>query len=154
MGKGSGKGRKHPEAAVRINFLHQAAACVLKSTGNKVLSAALGSHMVAVGQKSQVRLSKEIKRTICKGCHLLLVPGTSASVTISGPRKQRNINLLCHLCKTQRGFLLQEKGPPKERQRKDKPGSTTNVKESAQGSFLSAKPASVSSAPSLPELKS
>ena len=31
-----GKGRKHPEAAVRMNFLHQAAACVLKSTGNKV----------------------------------------------------------------------------------------------------------------------
>ena len=36
MGKGVGKGRKHPEAAVRMNFLHQAAACVLKSTGNKV----------------------------------------------------------------------------------------------------------------------
>ena len=36
MGKGNGKGRKHPEAAVRMNFLHQAAACVLKSTGNKV----------------------------------------------------------------------------------------------------------------------
>ena len=35
-GKGVGKGRKHPEAAVRMNFLHQAAACVLKSTGNKV----------------------------------------------------------------------------------------------------------------------
>ena len=33
---------------------------------NQVLSAALGSHMVAVGQKSQVRLSKEIKRTVCK----------------------------------------------------------------------------------------
>ena len=32
----------------------------------QVLSAALGSHMVAVGQKSQVRVSKEIKRTICK----------------------------------------------------------------------------------------
>merc|ERR1712037_588306 len=75
-----GKGRKHPEAAVRMNFLHQAAACVLKSTGNKVLSAALGSHMLAVGQKSQVRLSKDIKRTICKGCHLLLVPGASAKL--------------------------------------------------------------------------
>ena len=36
MGKGHGKGRKHPEAAIRMNFLHQAAACVLKSTGNKV----------------------------------------------------------------------------------------------------------------------
>ena len=36
MGKGNGKGRKHPEAAIRMNFLHQAAACVLKSTGNKV----------------------------------------------------------------------------------------------------------------------
>ena len=36
MGKVVGKGRKHPEAAVRMNFLHQAAACVLNSTGNKV----------------------------------------------------------------------------------------------------------------------
>merc|ERR1712192_257818 len=89
-GKGNGKGRKHPEAAIRMNFLHQAAACVLKSTGNKVLSAALGSHMVAVGQKSQVRLSKEIKRTVCKGCHLLLVPGASANVTVTGPRKEKS----------------------------------------------------------------
>jgi len=128
-GKGVGKGRKHPEAAVRMNFLHQAAACVLKATGNKVLSAALGSHMLAVGQKSQVRLSKDIKRTICKGCHLLLVPGASANVTVTGPKKEKKVHLLCHLCKTQRSFLLQEKGPPKERQQKAKTGvASKNVK--------------------------
>ena len=201
-----GKGRKHPEAAVRMNFLHQAATCVLKSTGNKVLiawlfcltnasylaawqlpmikfqvlSAALGSHMVAVGQKSQVRVSKEIKRTICKvfsvsikkrrnyfvkergnyrsffqGCHLLQAPGLSSDVTIRGPRKEKKIFLLCHLCKTQRGFLLkvrslsiddghhvmlyayfmivrnnifpslQEKGPPKTRSCKGKGKNTS-----------------------------
>jgi len=140
MGKGNGKGRKHPEAAVRMNFLHQAAACVLKSTGNKVLSAALGSHMVAVGQKSQVRLSKEIKRTVCKGCHLLLVPGTSANITVTGPKKEKKVNLLCQLCKTQRSFLLQEKGPPKERQRKVNTGASNNVK-STQDFCPSLKPA-------------
>merc|ERR1712192_89772 len=146
-GKGNGKGRKHPEAAIRMNFLHQAAACVLKSTGNKVLSAALGSHMVAVGQKSQVRLSKEIKRTVCKGCHLLLVPGVSATVTVTGPRKEKKVNLLCHLCKTQRSFLLQEKGPPKERQhKKAKTGVPNNVKY-AQDSCQPAKSGSTTPSP-------
>jgi len=127
-----GKGRKHPEAAVRMNFLHQAATCVLKSTGNKVLSAALGSHMVAVGQKSQVRVSKEIKRSICKGCHLLQAPGLSSDVAIRGPRKDKKIFLLCHLCKTQRGFLLKEKGPPKARSCRGKGKNTSkNVTQSS-----------------------
>ena len=33
MAKGK---RKHPEAAIRMNFLHQAANCVLQTSGNKV----------------------------------------------------------------------------------------------------------------------
>merc|ERR1712192_92105 len=144
-GKGNGKGRKHPEAAIRMNFLHQAAACVLKSTGNKVLSAALGSHMVAVGQKSQVRLSKEIKRTVCKGCHLLLVPGASANVTLTGPRKEKRVNLLCDLCKTQRSFLLQEKGPPKDRQQKK---TKTGVQKNVKSARNSCQPAKTGSTPS------
>merc|ERR1712192_45991 len=126
-------------AAIRMNFLNQAAACVLKSTGNKVLSAALGSHMVAVGQKSQVRLSKEIKRTVCKGCHLLLVPRAYANVTVTGPRKEKRVNLLCHLCKTQRSFLLQEKGPPKDRQHKKVKNGVQNNIQSAQNSCQPAK---------------
>ena len=39
----------------------------------QVLAAALGSHLLAVGQKSQIRLSRDIKRTICKVGLSLLV---------------------------------------------------------------------------------
>ena len=42
-----------------------------------------------------------------QGCHLLLVPGTSANITVTGPKKEKKVNLLCQLCKTQRSFLLQ-----------------------------------------------
>ena len=31
-----------------------------------MIAAALGGHMVAVGQKSQIRLARDIKRTVCK----------------------------------------------------------------------------------------
>ena len=42
-----------------------------------------------------------------QGCHLLLVPGASANVTVTGPKKEKKVHLLCQLCKTQRSFLLQ-----------------------------------------------
>ena len=65
---GGGK-RKHPEGAVRINFLHQARHHVLASVGGpvgRIMAASLGQHMVGIGKKSQVRLSQEIKRSLCK----------------------------------------------------------------------------------------
>ena len=48
----------------------------------QVLAAALGSHLLAVGQKSQIRLSRDIKRTICKVGHLLAV-GQKSQIRLS-----------------------------------------------------------------------
>ena len=65
---GGGK-RKLPEGGVRINFLHQARHHVLASVAGPVgrmMAASLGQHMVAIGKKSQVRLSPRIKETLCK----------------------------------------------------------------------------------------
>ena len=54
---------------MRINFLQQARHLVLAQVGGPVgsrLAASMGHHVTAVGKKSQVRLSTEIKKTLCK----------------------------------------------------------------------------------------
>merc|ERR1711864_56761 len=124
-GKQRGGKKKCPESAIRMNFLHQAAACVLKTTGNKVLTSALGHHLLQVGQKSQIRLGRDIKRTLCKGCHGLLVPDLTASIKIIGPKKQKKISILCSTCCTEKSFLMEEKKAQKPRIKREKiPGKS------------------------------
>jgi ribonuclease P protein subunit RPR2 len=47
---------------------------------NAVLSRQLLGHLRAVSLKGQIRLSPNLKHSICKRCDLLLVPGSSATV--------------------------------------------------------------------------
>jgi len=113
-----GARKKNPESAVRLNFLNQASSCVLEKVpggAGKVLAAMMGHHMVMVGRKSQIRLGKEIKRRICKGCHGVLVVGKSAGVRIMGPAKEKMIRVCCDICSTEKRFLLEEKKEPKKR---------------------------------------
>jgi len=104
---GVGK-RKNSESVIRMNFLHAAGSCVLENTGSPVLAAALTHHSLIVGQKGLTRPHRDIKRTICKGCHGILVPGKTADVNLSGPTKQKKIAILCRICKTRKSFLLEE----------------------------------------------
>lgn len=107
-----GARKKNPESAIRLNFLNQASKCVLNKVpggAGKVMAAMMGNHMVTVGKKSQIRLEKDIKRRICKGCHGILVPGRSADVKIVGPKKEKAISICCDICSTEKRFLLQEK---------------------------------------------
>jgi len=113
-----------------MNFLHKAANCVLENTGSPVLAAALAHHSIVVGQKGLTRPHRDVKRTICKGCHGLLVPGKTADVNLSGPTKQRKIAIHCRTCKTRKAFLLEEN---KNKQKKEealekKRKAKTNVK--------------------------
>ena len=124
---GGGK-RKLPEGGVRINFLHQARHQVLSTvagTLGRLMAASLGQHMVAIGKKSQVRLSPRIKETLCKvsrsvrgeclsscrqGCGGLLVPAVSADVKLALiNRKERIIQLTCKTCLTQKKIFIKPK---------------------------------------------
>ena len=115
--------KKNPESAIRLNFLHQASCSVLESVpggAGKVLAAMLGHHMIMVGKKSQVRLGKEIKRRICKGCHGVLLSGRSARVGIVGPAKEKAVSVCCEICNTEKRFLLEEKKLKKQKEKKKK----------------------------------
>ena len=38
--------------------------------------------MAGIGQKSVTRASPEVKRSVCKGCHTILIPGDTAKVGV------------------------------------------------------------------------
>lgn len=99
---------KNSESIIRMNFLHKAAACILQTSGNPVLAAALTHHSLIVGQKGLIRPHRDVKRKICKGCHGLLVPGQTSTVSLAGPSKQKKIGIVCQLCTTKKCFLLEE----------------------------------------------
>ena len=113
---------KAPESAARMNFLYQAAHTILnedknseqeKSTNssknktkksNQIVAAYYTQLMVGIGHKSVLRSSKELKRTICKGCRSLLLPGKTATVKIK--TKEKRIGSQCNICKTEKLFPL------------------------------------------------
>jgi len=108
------KRKKPSESEHRMKFLMNAASCVLESTGNPILAAAYTHHCTIVGQKGQVRLHRDVKRTICKGCHGLLVSGKTATTKVNGPKKKRKLDIVCKVCYTKKSFLL-EKNKNKEK---------------------------------------
>jgi ribonuclease P protein subunit RPR2 len=64
----------------RINFLYQSAQLLSQPrTPNAPLSRFYISTARTVAKKSVLRLSPSLKRTICKRCDLLLVPGATST---------------------------------------------------------------------------
>lgn len=61
--------------------------------------------MVRIGQGAVQRLSKNLKRTICKGCRSLLIPGTNAEIC-KIDKKQGKFGSICSLCKTKKMFPI------------------------------------------------
>ena len=51
-----------------------------------------------IGQRFNVRLAKEMKRTFCKECNTILVPGKTSKVRIDS--KTKNIVIKCENCNT------------------------------------------------------
>ena len=77
------------EAGARISYLYRAAKEVSKSQpsgANRILSSHLTHLMVGISKKAVVKNTSAVKKTICKGCHGLLLPGNSA--TVEEPRVQ------------------------------------------------------------------
>lgn len=86
----------------RLNFLYQAGVYMntispptsehsikqtkkrrtVKKATTRDLAKAYISCMKAVGQKTTVKLDPAVKRTICRGCDMVLVPGSTASVRV------------------------------------------------------------------------
>jgi len=122
MGKPSGN-RKAPESKIRMNFLHQAAESLVGTC--PVISANLCGHIKQIGQKAQIKIHRDIKRKICKGCNGLLKVGVTADAKVFGaPRSQKKIGLTCHLCATRKAFLLVEQKKKDRKKPKNKKSSS------------------------------
>ncbi|XP_067004573.1 ribonuclease P protein subunit p21 [Anabrus simplex] len=99
------KKAKEDEAFQRLNFLYQAQHVVMAACPNYPdIAAYYGYNLFSIAKKNLVKLQPSLKRTICKGCQSLLIPGVSARVRV---RKQpsRCVLWTCIRCQTQRRFL-------------------------------------------------
>ena len=88
-----------------------------------VLSRPLLAHVRAISRKSQIRITPNIKRSICKRCDALLLPGSTSTSHVEN--KSRNgskpwANILvttCLACGTVKRFPVREKRQMKRRER-------------------------------------
>lgn len=93
------------EACHKLNFLHQASHAVLAINPENVeMSRFYASTMKEIAKKLVYKLDPNIKRTTCKHCHALLVPGITAKVRIRRKR-ERHLVVTCLGCNTLRRYL-------------------------------------------------
>ena len=84
------------------------------------------SHMRGVSLKSQLRLPIEVKRSFCKRCDLLLVPGMNCTYETRNASKGRSkpwaavLVYRCNACKTEKRFpQTQKRGKKLAERRKE-----------------------------------
>lgn len=96
---------ENQESCQKLNFLHQASHAVLAINPENIeMSRFYASTMKAVAEKVVFKLDPSIKRTTCKHCHALLIPGVTARVRVRRKR-ERHIVVTCLDCRTVRRYL-------------------------------------------------
>ncbi|XP_025027890.1 ribonuclease P protein subunit p21 isoform X1 [Python bivittatus] len=97
---------KDKEAFQRLNFLYQAAHCVLAQNPNNQELARFYCHTQnSISRRLVLRQDSSVKRTICKSCFSLLVPGVSSTVRQRKRRHQRWTVVRCLNCGLRKRFL-------------------------------------------------
>jgi ribonuclease P protein subunit RPR2 len=92
------KGRAAPEALTRMSFLYKAADLAARTQPegvHRVLSSHLSHLLVGVSRKAVIRTTGSVKRSICKSCHAVLVPGVLADARLT---KDKKVELTCRQC--------------------------------------------------------
>ncbi|KAG5276395.1 hypothetical protein AALO_G00131400 [Alosa alosa] len=91
---------KDKEAFQRLNFLYQAAHCVLsQSPENTELARFYCFTQKTIARRLVLRQDPSVKRTICKRCCGLLVPGVTGTLRQRKRRGKRSVTVLrCLSC--------------------------------------------------------
>ncbi|KAH8708610.1 RNAse P Rpr2/Rpp21/SNM1 subunit domain-containing protein [Phaeosphaeriaceae sp. PMI808] len=135
---------KHLHA--RTTFLYQAATYLtLQATANRTatdgrlaqphspLALQLASDLQQVSHKAQLRLSTDLKRTMCKRCNTILVPGRTATQTIENASKDGKklwadvLFINCKNCGGQKKFPIGAQKQSKKMERKLAPVNTPSI---------------------------
>ncbi|CUM65355.1 uncharacterized protein PRCAT00002990001 [Priceomyces carsonii] len=96
------KSVSHRDHYARISFLYQASNHFAFKSNYSVLSRSLARNVDLVSKKTVTKLSPSIKRSLCKKCSSLLIPGMSMSIFIENTSKQQSTasaDVLVHQCK-------------------------------------------------------
>lgn len=101
--RGIPKADKNKDALHRMNFLYQAA-LLMTETGAAARGAGYIYQTKQISQKLVLRMDIAVKRTICKRCSRLLVPGLTSSVEIADDSLTRTDQ--CNNCDTKKVFPL------------------------------------------------
>ncbi|XP_020667942.2 ribonuclease P protein subunit p21 [Pogona vitticeps] len=97
---------KDKEAFQRLSFLYQAAHCVLaQNPENQELARFYCHTQNSISRRLVLRQDPSVKRTICKACFSLLVPGISSTVRQRKRRNQRWTSVQCLNCGLTKRFL-------------------------------------------------
>ncbi|KAG2358478.1 RNAse P Rpr2/Rpp21/SNM1 subunit domain-containing protein [Suillus spraguei] len=87
--------------------------------------------MKIVGQKTNVKIDPTVKRVICKGCHIVLLPGASSTVRVKNSKSHGHIVVhTCNSCKTSRRIPappVLEVNEPESTSTMDQPASGTTT---------------------------
>ncbi|XP_046739555.1 ribonuclease P protein subunit p21 isoform X2 [Diprion similis] len=87
----------------RMNYLYQASHLMAIQSKNPVAASYYGNIMLGCAKKAVLRMSPDVKRTICKRCQLPLIPGDTARVRlVSKPMKL--VKWTCLTCGATRKF--------------------------------------------------
>lgn len=96
------------------------------TSSSAVSSRQLLAHLRAVSRRTQIRLTPDIKRSICKRCDALLVPGSTSTITVENRSRNRNkpwadVSVVtCIACGTAKRFPVQaERQSKRQMRRKD-----------------------------------
>ncbi len=136
--KSGGSGIPHKHLHSRLSFLHQAASHLATATANNKKSLEQANSTIdkrtpavreitsrtchdstrlliqlrGVSRKSQIRLSPEVKHSICKRCDALLIPGKTSSESIVNSSKNGKkvcadvLEIRCNKCETVKRFTV------------------------------------------------
>lgn len=160
-------GLKDRDAYLRLNFLYQAAHCVLaQNPDNTELARFYCFTQKTIARRLVLRQDPAVKRTLCKKCYVLLIPGVTATTRQKKKRcKDRFTVTTCLSCGEKKTLLnnpdyvlwsdrpeaqLQEHKEPnpgllsKNQQKSNNPGEGTSSKASEEqvraGSSSEARP--------------
>lgn len=94
------------EGFQRINYLYQIANRVVNENETLNRAGILYTNLLnQISKKTVQRIDVDFKRTICKFCKMILIPGVSCKVRV----KKRKIIWTCLTCKKQKYFSTNDK---------------------------------------------
>ncbi|CAG8597940.1 17822_t:CDS:2, partial [Racocetra persica] len=65
------------------------------------------STMKSIGTKQVLRIDPSIKRTLCKKCESVLLPGLTSRIRIK-PKPEPQLQVMCTQCGTARGYPIRK----------------------------------------------